>query len=296
MHLPDHLFRQAVDNALDIVMITEVDMEDPGNNKIVYVNDAFCDLFLYSRDEIIGRSPRILQGEDTSDESRNKIRHALKTGQSVHTEIVNYDKAGNKHWIDLKMVPLFDVDFCVTHFLFIERDSSERKQKERQLYHDATIDSLTGIFNRHHTYQIAKHAIEKASRYQTELSFMLLDIDHFKKVNDTYGHPVGDKVLKQLAQLLSSDIRAVDTVGRVGGEEFCVLLPEIDEVSATEIAERIRHNVEEFDWSSLGLKHPLTISIGLTHFDRDNLDSLIKKADVALYNAKNQGRNRVVTG
>ncbi|NVJ62289.1 MAG: diguanylate cyclase [Gammaproteobacteria bacterium] len=296
MHLPDHLFRQAVDNALDIIMITEVELADPGNNKIVYVNDAFCELFLYTREEIIGRSPRILQGDGTSDESREKIRHALKTGHSVHTEIVNYDKKGQKHWIDLKMVPLFDVDYCVTHFLFIERDASERKQREKQLYHEATIDSLTGINNRHHTYQIATHALEKASRYQTALSFMMLDIDHFKQINDTYGHPVGDKVLRQLAQILKNDIRAVDTVGRVGGEEFCIVLPEIKLKNATDMANRIRVNVENFNWQELGLSNPLTISIGLTKFEEDTLDSLIKKADTALYQAKEQGRNRVAVG
>ncbi|NVJ51693.1 MAG: diguanylate cyclase [Gammaproteobacteria bacterium] len=293
MSLPDHIFKQAADNALDIIMITEANFSDPGNNRIVYVNDAFVELFGYSKEEIIGQSPRVLQGPNSDLEIRNKIRAALTQGLPVQGEIVNYGKDGREFWIDLKMVPLFDSENAITHFLFIERDLSRRKNREQQLYQEATIDGLTNIFNRQHTYQLAAQAIEKTQRYQHSLSVLLLDIDHFKQVNDNFGHPVGDKVLGKLADIIGQDVRSTDIFGRVGGEEFFILLPEENIESAKIFAERVRLHIEQTDWSDTGLEGPLTISIGVASFANDNLESLIAKADQALYQAKRKGRNRV---
>lgn len=294
LDLPHNIFKQAVDNALDIIVITEVNSADPGNNRIVYVNDAFIQHFGYERDEVIGKSPRILQGEDTNDETRFKIREALTNGWPIDAEIINYDKDGNKYWIDLKMVPLYGDDDHVTHYLFIERDLSERKSKEQQLYEKATIDDLTQVFNRHHTYQLASQAIEKAQRYNTTLSAIMLDIDHFKQVNDTYGHPTGDKVLTQLAKLIRDQVRKADIVGRVGGEEFFILLPEVSVEEAHAMAERIRSSVERKSWQATGVKKGISISLGVTEYNNDNLESLIAKSDKSLYYAKENGRNRAV--
>ncbi len=291
--LPQYIFKQALDNALDIIVISEVNPSDPGNNTIVYVNDAFTQLFGYGFEEIIGKSARLLQGEDTDFETRDKIRNALANGWPVHTEIANYSKDGKKFWIDLKMVPLYDDRGEVTHFLFIERDLSSRKSREEQLYHEATIDGLTQIYNRQHTYQLASMTIEKAIRYQSELCVLMFDIDHFKRVNDTYGHPVGDKVLTRLASEMKQQIRKADILGRVGGEEFFIMLPEINVDEAGIFAERIRKRVKAIDWQSIGLNDPLTISVGVAHFNNDNLESIIEKADKALYEAKNSGRDKV---
>lgn len=294
LDLPQNIFKQAVDNALDIIMITEVNSDDPGNNRIIYVNEAFIQHFGYERDEVIGKSPRMLQGEDTNEETRFKIREALSNGWPIDAEIINYDKQGKKYWIDLKMVPLYGDDDHVTHYLFIERDLSERKSKEQQLYEKATIDDLTQLFNRHHTYQLASQAIEKAQRYQTTLSAIMLDIDHFKEVNDTYGHPTGDKVLTKLSKLIKDQVRKADIVGRVGGEEFFILLPEVSVEEAHAMAERIRSSVERKSWRATGVENGITISLGVTEYHNDNLESLIAKSDKSLYHAKKTGRNRVI--
>ncbi|WMS85715.1 sensor domain-containing diguanylate cyclase [Pleionea litopenaei] len=293
MKLPDQIFKQAADNALDVIMITAVDFDDPGNNTIVYVNDAFVELFGYSKQEIIGQSPRVLQGPNTDPATRDKIRAALTQGLPVTSEIINYGKHGQEFWIDLKMVPLFNSDNEITHFLFIERDLSSRKNREQQLYQEATIDGLTQIYNRQHTYQLAAKAIEKASRYKSPLCALLLDIDHFKQVNDNFGHVVGDKVLKKLAQLITQEVRSSDIFGRVGGEEFFILLPEVPLEQAQVFAERVRARVHAATWEEAGLSTALSISVGVAEFDNDHLESLISKADHALYQAKNLGRNRV---
>ncbi len=295
MDLPDSIFKQALDNALDIILITNVNHSDPGDNSIVYVNDAFVRHFGYSKEEIIGQSPRVLQGEETSLEARNKIRDALRNGQSVQSEIINYDKQGNKYWIDLKMVPLYDAHGTVTHFLFIERDLSQRKQRENKLYQEATIDGLTQIYNRHHTFQVGGKFVEHANRYKGRLSAILFDIDHFKRVNDTYGHPTGDKVLTQLANSINQQVRKADIFGRIGGEEFLILLPKISIENALAFANRIRQQVKSMDWQSLGLTDSVTISLGVTQFQSgESFDSLTARADQALYQAKNSGRNSAV--
>jgi diguanylate cyclase (GGDEF)-like protein/PAS domain S-box-containing protein len=292
MELPDAIFKQALDNALDIILITDVDHQDPGNNTIVYVNDAFVSQFGYSKEEIIGQSPRILQGNETDSDTRNRIRKALKEGQPIHAEIVNYDKWGNRYWIELKMVPLYDQSGAVSHFLFIERDLSQQKQKELQLYQEATIDGLTQIFNRQHTYQLAGKALQQASRYKGRLSVILFDIDHFKQVNDTFGHPVGDRVLVKIAQTIRQEIRKADIFGRVGGEEFLLLLPKISVDNASCFAERIRSRVAELQWDDTPIAKPITISLGITQYhQKDSLEDLIARADQALYQAKHKGRN-----
>jgi diguanylate cyclase (GGDEF)-like protein/PAS domain S-box-containing protein len=295
MELPDRIFKQALDNALDIIIITNVDHQDPGNNSIVYVNDAFVHHFGYTKDEIIGQSPRILQGDETDIETRHRIRQALRDGQSIHAEIVNYDKFGNQYWIDLKMVPLYNEQGELSHFLFIERDLSSHKQREHQLYQEATVDGLTQIFNRHHTYQLAYQTLQQANRYKGRLSVILFDIDHFKQINDSYGHQAGDQVLYTIAQTISKQIRKADIFGRVGGEEFLLILPKIDIDNAVCFANRIRHSIATLRWNKTNITQAVTISLGVSQYSEgESLETLIARADQALYQAKNNGRNKVV--
>ncbi|MEE4244706.1 MAG: diguanylate cyclase [Kangiellaceae bacterium] len=292
--LPPNLLQQALDNALDIVMITSVNYDDPGNNEVLYVNQAFVEYFGYQPEEIVGHSPRILHGSETSVDTRQRIRDAIVNGWPIHTEIVNYTKTGEKRWIDLKMVPLTDDTGNISHFLFIEREATERKIREEKLYQDATVDKLTNTFNRHHTYHLASQILEHSARYRGTLSAVMLDIDNFKEINDNHGHPTGDKVLQKLTGILKEQIRKSDVFGRVGGEEFFIMLPESPISEALVFCERIRNQVATADWHSLGLDKQVTISIGVTELFNDNLESLIAKTDKALYKAKEAGRNCVI--
>lgn len=161
----------------------------------------------------------------------------------------------------------------------------------------AHTDFLTGLTNRRAFLEIAELELGRARRYGKPFSVLMLDIDHFKAINDSYGHEVGDKVLQKLAMLCHDGLREVDCIGRWGGEEFVVLLPETEADSAAEAAERIRVDVanSEID-TGLSLPVKLTLSIGhatLSAADK-SVDELINKADEALYQAKNSGRNKVV--
>ncbi|MFQ5615004.1 MAG: GAF domain-containing protein [Anaerolineales bacterium] len=160
----------------------------------------------------------------------------------------------------------------------------------------ATIDELTGIYNRRHFFELGEVEFERARRYQHPLSAIMLDIDHFKKINDTYRHASGDQVLRSLARICLESIRKVDILGRYGGEEFTILLPETPLPKACEVAERLRKIVGETSILINGGELSITVSLGVATTTKENipdLASLLDLADTALYRAKNLGRNRV---
>ncbi|OHC91504.1 MAG: hypothetical protein A3J87_01760 [Sideroxydans sp. RIFOXYB12_FULL_59_6] len=178
-------------------------------------------------------------------------------------------------------------------------DISNRKRLERELVRRAQTDVLTGLNNRRHFYDLAEQELARAKRYGKPLAMLMLDVDHFKQVNDSYGHHAGDAVLRKLSEVCIAALREIDVIGRYGGEEFVVLLPETDAHRALEAAERLRHALAEAEVPLAGgdmLR--FTVSIGVSNLvatDAD-LDSVLKRADKGLYEAKNSGRNRVCVG
>jgi diguanylate cyclase (GGDEF)-like protein len=169
------------------------------------------------------------------------------------------------------------------------------QQANEQLEHLASTDSLTGAANRREFMQRAEQEIARVQRNQEPLCLLNMDLDHFKKVNDEHGHQVGDEVLKSVVGVCQRVLRPGDLLGRVGGEEFSVLLPETDFSEAGVVAERLRSAIEQNQTKSNGTNIKSTVSIGVGVFDhqQDSLRELLKKADDQLYQAKNNGRNRV---
>ncbi|MFA5628437.1 MAG: sensor domain-containing diguanylate cyclase [Thiohalomonadaceae bacterium] len=185
-------------------------------------------------------------------------------------------------------------------FLTVQRQL--RQEKEQQvlalLEQQASIDTLTGIRNRRSFYEHGRVELKRALRYKEPLTALMVDADYFKKVNDTYGHAVGDLVLKELARIMTETLREIDLLGRVGGEEFAVLLLRTSLPEALEVAERLRAKIAALKVSMpVGGSICFTVSIGLAVLTKadQSLEGLFKKADVALYEAKKQGRNRVVS-
>ena len=187
------------------------------------------------------------------------------------------------------IVILLLIMWMITLFIQIEK----RKKAEKALEKLATIDKLTSIYNRYMIDNSLAEQIEIAKRYDKHLSIIFFDIDHFKKVNDIYGHKVGDMVLRNLAELVKNKKRKSDIFGRWGGEEFILVLPETDINQAACIAETLREEIEKFHFYTV--EH-ITCSFGATQIKKDDtLDTLMKRVDEALYRAKNEGRNKVVT-
>ncbi|PKN46195.1 MAG: sensor domain-containing diguanylate cyclase, partial [Deltaproteobacteria bacterium HGW-Deltaproteobacteria-16] len=166
-------------------------------------------------------------------------------------------------------------------------DLTERKKMEEALTRLATTDTLTGICNRGKIEESLRQEMARSARYGSPLTILLFDLDFFKKVNDTFGHSIGDQVLKEVAATVGKHIRETDTLGRWGGEEFMVLCPGIVAQDAVAIAEKLRQRVEE-------LPIGVTISCGIAGcLPGESMDGLINRADKALYAAKHSGRNLV---
>ncbi|MDH3582973.1 MAG: diguanylate cyclase [Phycisphaerae bacterium] len=165
----------------------------------------------------------------------------------------------------------------------------------RQIHQLAMRDPLTGLYNRRGFFELADKEIERARRYSGQLQAMMLDIDHFKKINDTFGHRIGDQVLAEVADRCRNQLRSIDLIGRYGGEEFVVLVEGVDFDGALNTAERLGAAIASTPFQTLAGPLTLTISAGLASFDpaSDDLADLLGKADQALYQAKRTGRNRV---
>lgn len=181
----------------------------------------------------------------------------------------------------------------------LERENAELSAKNRTLTEMTSRDSLTGLFNRWYVLDKIEEELNRAWRHGTPLSVMMIDIDHFKNVNDTHGHPTGDQVLQAVGRVLRDSCRVYDTPGRFGGEEFCLMLPETKLESTMAVAERIRRRVEAMPFALVAGSVKVTASVGIAGLDSIpdeglfGASSLIERADRALYAAKERGRNRV---
>jgi diguanylate cyclase (GGDEF)-like protein len=182
-------------------------------------------------------------------------------------------------------------DRTVTGVVVTFMDITERKRAEQQIHALATTDSLTGIANRRAFMHALEGEVVRAHRYGESLALIMYDIDHFKQVNDTYGHDAGDDVLKGVARLVKSHVRATDLVARWGGEEFMVLVPQSDIAHARMVAEKLQSLIGAQRFDRVGA---VTASFGVAVVEpHDDVGALLKKADSALYRAKEGGRNRV---
>lgn len=175
--------------------------------------------------------------------------------------------------------------------IFREMKITEQKLFEQNciLKNQAIIDGLTGLFNHRYLYERLEEEVKKCSRNNSSFVVMILDIDHFKNINDTWGHLTGDKILKELSQILKENIRETDVVGRYGGEEFLIMLTETNLNKGFEVAEKIRQVIQFTEFTG---KIHLTVSIGIEAYNGENISELIKKADNKLYVVKNSGRNK----
>lgn len=200
-------------------------------------------------------------------------------------------KDGSIRWVRNTPVLRYDEHGQFIGYDGLISDITERKMIEEKLVELAERDPLTNIYNRRKFYNFLEDAIERAKRYKRPLSLIMFDIDYFKKVNDMYGHDVGDKVLIIMADIVAANIRRIDVFGRLGGEEFGILVSDTAIEGSKALAEKVKGKIESHNFDVAG---KVTISIGVTEYkDDDTSDSFLKRVDDALYMAKDKGRNRV---
>ncbi len=262
------------------------------DRRIILANDAFAMLFGLDRRRIENLVP---DGFHVSPESREEMFSRLAAGREVAAQEYEMRRADGSVFTALVSGTRISIGDDAAALIAVN-DISDRKRLENELRRRATTDMLTGISNRGHFIEQAEREFSRARRYDRPMAVMLLDVDHFKQVNDRYGHRVGDEALKAIAYHLMATVRLSDIAGRHGGEEFAALLPETDEEGALNVAERLRRRIAESPVTpEEGLVITLSVSIGVATLlpDDPDLDAIIARADIALYAAKNHGRNRV---
>jgi len=285
--------------------------------------DSFHDPF-----SIVDREFRYVRFNDTYARTRNKLSKDLfgmKCYEVLHNRAGICDNCvvektfrskdpcakeklvtlsdGSEVWLEISTYPIFDQQKNVTHVVEYTRDITFRKKEEwekeeliKTLNHLSTTDSLTGLFNRRALNDMLGHEINRASRSATDLSLIICDVDRFKHINDTYGHTAGDRALMAISETLRRMLRKSDILGRYGGDEFLIILPETSLAGAKSVAETFRAAVEELVLELPGDKRTtLTLSIGVASccMPEDNLDTLVSLADAALYISKESGRNKI---
>jgi len=292
------LLQTSISRLNDIVLITEAGSLDAPGPRIVFVNDAFERHTGYLRDEVLGQTPRLLQGPLTQRAELDRIRSALQDTQPVRAELINYKKNGERFWMELEIVPVDYFSRGLTHWVAVARDITERKAAEDEIEHLAFYDTLTQLPNRQLLMDRLQHALSQSARHTKIGALMFIDLDNFKVLNDTLGHAKGDLLLQQVAVRLSSCVRKTDTVARLGGDEFVVMLenladnPQVATAKTQVVGEKILAALRA-PYDLAGYQHHGTCSIGITLFSKhqESIGDLLKQADLAMYQAKAAGRN-----
>jgi diguanylate cyclase (GGDEF)-like protein/PAS domain S-box-containing protein len=303
------LLEVCVDHMNDAIVITEAEPFDQPGPRIVWVNKIFYERNGYSPEEVIGNTPRMLQGPGTDRATLDRVREALVKWQPIRAELLNYRKNGTSYWNEFELVPVANAQGWFTHWVSVQRDTTERKQMEERVHQFAFYDPLTHLPNRRLMNDRLSQTLAASKRSGRHGALIFLDLDNFKLVNDTHGHDVGDALLCKVAEQLKKCVRETDTVSRFGGDEFVVLLSDLFADQATSlkrasvIAEKIRAALTQTYALMISqngqaehlIEYQCSASLGVVMFcgQQASVSDLLKWADTAMYQAKNAGRNAI---
>jgi diguanylate cyclase (GGDEF)-like protein/PAS domain S-box-containing protein len=291
MEAHNKLLVTALEATMNGIVITDK------NAKIKWSNPAFSRLTGYSFQESLGKKPSELVNSGEQNEAFYKsMWEQLLKGEHWRGEVINKHKNGSLYHEDLSISPVKNERGEIVNFIGIKQDITERKTLEIMLQKLANTDPLTGLFNRRVFLERLEQESNRISRLGGTAILLMLDLDFFKRVNDTYGHATGDEVLKGFAEIMRKNTRNIDVPARFGGEEFTILLPSTSVAEASVMAERLRKQVAE-----MVIEHPtkgivnITVSIGAACLPVSDSDGevVLNHADFALYQAKELGRNQL---
>ncbi len=280
------LLAQAMEQTDELVRITDKD------GVITYVNDAFVAHSGYKHIELLGHQSNILKSGQHDNTFYKNLWEAILAGKSYSNVLANKKKDKQIYYEELTITPMFDSNHIIQNFVATGKDITQRIKMEKRLEQCATTDELTKISNRYKGNELLDMEIDRVHRYESSFAVLMLDIDYFKKINDTYGHDKGDEVLQQLSKVISLHIRKSDAFIRWGGEEFLILTVHMNKSQAINFAKKLKIAVSSYTFD---VEMNITVSIGVSLCKaKETKKSLLKRVDKALYKAKDAGRNKVV--
>jgi diguanylate cyclase (GGDEF)-like protein/PAS domain S-box-containing protein len=276
-----------LEHVTDIIYVTD------RNGVIEYVNPGFERVTGFSHTEALGNTPRLVKSGRHDKEFYHNLWTGILRGEEFRGLFVNRRKDGSLFYEDKTITPLKNPAGAVTHFISTGKDVSERVLGQEKINYLAHHDILTDLPNRAQFRTRLNEALARTRRVEKLLALLFLDLDHFKRINDSLGHDVGDALLKEVARRLKASVRETDTVSRLGGDEFTVILENINHVNnVIAIAQKLVHAINQPFVIGIHTLH-VSVSIGITLYPLDDseADLLIKNADMAMYHAKELGRN-----
>lgn len=291
-------YRSLTETMKDVVWIL-----DAATLRFLYVSPSVQALRGFTPEEIMATTLDAALTQESAATIRAQIEYErteflagrIAPGTFFTTEIEQPRKDGGTVWTEAIVRYVRNEQTGAVEIHGVTRDISDRRALRLELERQATMDGLTGLFNRGHFLACSEKELLRAQRHNHPTSLLMLDIDHFKRVNDTFGHATGDRALQAVAGVCVETVRGADRIGRLGGEEFALLLPETTLAEALAVAERLRLGVRSIELTSNeGHPVPLRVSLGAAQYrPSETFSALLSRADAALYRAKNTGRDRV---
>lgn len=282
------ILSQAVEQSPVSVVITNPDGE------IQYVNPCFESASGYTASEAMGRTLDFTLLKEDRTRIMEQMCSTVSNGQQWRGEVCSVRADGELFWENVKVSPLTDIDNTLSHYIVVKEDITVRRNYEQQLLRQARFDDLTGLANRVLLIERLTQALQEADQHKHQVAVLGIDLDHFKDVNDSVGHSIGDFLLKEAAERLSRCTRAGDTIARMGGDEFVAVLPGLsNKDTAAEMAQNIVAQFSE-PFFIIGRDYFVTCSIGIAVYpdDASNPHLLLRNADLAMYQCKDHGRNQ----
>ncbi|QOY93502.1 EAL domain-containing protein [Massilia sp. UMI-21] len=281
---------RAIYSSLNAIVITHCEGDE---HRIEYVNPAFERITGYALADIKGMDPRFMKIAGCDEDERERIREALRRKEGVRVVLRNMRKNGEVFWNDLRIDPVSSGDGEITHFVGVINDITEARHYERRLHHLAHHDPLTGLANRTLLQERLRFAIDHAALQGCMVALAFLDLDNFKHINDHFGHEAGDTVLREVAQRLRACMREDDTIARVGGDEFVLLICNpASHAQVADLIERVRRAVmAQVEVNGHHILPGTSIGVSVFPDDGDSPDKIMRAADAAMYHAKTLGKN-----
>jgi diguanylate cyclase (GGDEF)-like protein/PAS domain S-box-containing protein len=281
----DKLLSSIVDISKNLILVTDLE------GFIIYINQSFSEKLGYKKEELVGRHSRILKSDVQDKKFYRRMWQSILSKGKFSDVFISRKKDGTLFYDKKDISTITDDDGNPLYYVSISRDITKQMEKEKQLQSQVYTDTLTKLYNRRKYTEVVQQKLEDFEKNSKVFSLILADIDHFKSVNDTYGHDKGDQLLREFAQLLEENLRQDDYIFRWGGEEFAILVDTVG-TSATLLANKIRKTIEETTLAEL----KITASFGVSEFQNGmDIEKLFNTVDQALYEAKQTGRNKVKT-